>query len=602
MPDDSTNPLDFYGRRSRELQVDAEEARNKTSVSRLSLAVLALLACWLGYKSFIVRQFPLWLPAVVIPFAVLINRQLKRSKQRSLQIASLLDYCDKGTARLKRDWKPLDEGKEFADREHFYAADLDLFGRGSLFQLLCSARTQTGRETLATWMKAPASREEVLARHGAVCEIRARQDLRESLASAGSKTSTDCKPETFRAWLEESQLAYPGWARAAAIALVTVTVSLPVLYWIGLFTLHTLWTALGVMLAVEAVFAAQFLEETRSTVNSIGPPSTELPIIFALLQLIESEPFSAPRLAALKTRLTGTSASQNIRSLQRLMSLAKERDYSWFTALSWCLLWTTQFSMAIDRWRRRHGAEMLEWLTILGEYEALVSIANYSFEHSADVLPELMEQGPFLHAESLAHPLLKETVSVRNDLHLDGALRFLIISGSNMSGKSTFLRSVGLNAVLAWMGAPVRCAKLQISQLAIGAAIRVEDSLLDGRSHFLAEMQRLRRMIVTAGEKPLLFLADEIMIGTNSQDRRIAAEWVVRALVLRGALGLITTHDLALTELATNGLPGGNVHFEDSGERGELLFDYKLRPGLLMRSNALNIARMLGIDDAATQL
>ncbi len=306
---------------------------------------------------------------------------------RSLQIASLLDYCDKGTARLQRDWKPLDEGKEFADREHFYAADLDLFGRGSLFQLLCSARTQAGRKTLSTWMKAPASREEVLARHGALSEIRARQDLRESLASAGSKTSSDCKPETFRAWLQESQLPYPIWARAAAIALVAVTVSLPLLYWYRLFTLHTLWTALGIMLAVEAVFAAQFLEETRSIVDSIGPPSTELPIIFALLQLIESEPFSAPRLADLKNRLAGTSASQNIRHLQRLISLTKERDFSWFTALSWCLLWTTQFSMAIDRWRRRHGAELLEWLAILGEYEALVSLAIYSFEHPADVLP-----------------------------------------------------------------------------------------------------------------------------------------------------------------------------------------------------------------------
>jgi DNA mismatch repair ATPase MutS len=152
------------------------------------------------------------------------------------------------------------------------------------------------------------------------------------------------------------------------------------------------------------------------------------------------------------------------------------------------------------------------------------------------------------------------------------------------------------------MGAPVRCAKFQISPLTIGAAIRVEDSLVDGRSHFLSEMQRLRRMIETAGERPLLFLADEIMNGTNSHDRRIAAEWVVRALILRGAIGLITTHDLALTELASNDLPGGNAHFEDSGEDGELLFDYKLRPGLLTRSNALNIARMLGIDAAATKL
>ena len=420
--------------------------------------------------------------------------------------------------------------------------------------------------------------------------------------SPEAKPFPTASPKHFGSWLDESQSAYPAWAPATAFLLVLATMSLPALYWIGALGLHNLWLGVRITLLSEAVFGSFFLKKTRSIVDSIGPPSTELPIICNLLQTLEREPFSSPRLVGLKSRLLGASASRNIRRLQKLMSLAKERDYSWFTALSYCLLWTTQFSMAIDRWRRRHGAQMLEWLAILGEFEALISLAVYSFEHPADVRPELIDDGPILRAELLAHPLLDESVCVRNDLQLDSNVRFLIVSGSNMSGKSTFLRAVGLNTVLAWMGAPVRCAKFQVSQLAIGAAIRVEDSLVDGRSHFMTEMQRLRRMIETAGEKPLLFLADEIMIGTNSHDRRIAAEWVVRALILRGAIGLITTHDLALTELASNDLPGGNAHFEDSGEDGELRFEYKLRPGLLTHSNALNIARMLGIDAAATKL
>ena len=602
MPNESPTPLDFYSRRSRELTSDVAAAKSSLSASRASLSVLALIAAALCYESFVAKTFPLWLPAIVIPFAFLISRQTGRANARFLTFVTLADYYEKGTARLQRNWQLLDEGQEFKDPEHFYASDLDLFGRGSLFQLLCSARTQAGRKTLAAWMKSPATREEVLARHAAVSEIAARQDLRESLAVAGSKTVSDCKPETFRSWLDASQSAYPAWAPATAVLLVFATVSLPFFYWTGVLGLHDLWFGIRITLLLEAIFAAFFLKKTRSIVDSIGPPSTELPIICNLLQILEREPFSSPRLADLKARLVGASASKNIRRLQKLMSLAKERDYSWFTALSYCLLWTTQFSMAIDRWRRSHGAQMLEWLAILGEFEALISLAVYSFEHPADVWPELIEPGPVLRAESLAHPLMDESVCVRNDLNLDSDVRFLIISGSNMSGKSTFLRAVGLNTVLARMGAPVRCAKFQISPLTVGAAIRVEDSLVDGRSHFLSEMQRLRRMIETAGEKPLLFLADEIMIGTNSQDRRIAAEWVARALILRGAIGLITTHDLALTELASNDLPGGNAHFEDSGEDGELRFDYKLRPGLLTHSNALNIARMLGIDTAATKL
>jgi hypothetical protein len=602
MPNESPTPLDFYSRRSRELISDVAAAKSSLSASRASLVVLVLMAAALSYESFIAKTLPPWIPAVVIPFAALISRQMTRANARFLTFVTLADYYDKGIARLQRNWEPLDEGQEFKDLEHFYASDLDLFGRGSLFQLLCAARTQAGRKTLADWMKSPASREEVLSRHAAISEIRARQDLRESLASAGSRTATDCKPETFRIWLDESQSGYPAWAPATAILLVLVTVSLPLLFWAGVFDVHNLWLGIRIMLLLEAGFAALFLKKTRSVVGSIGPPSTELPIICELLRVMEKQPFSAPKLVQLKNRLTGTGALHNIQRLQRLMSLAKERDYSWFTAVSYCLLWTTQFSMAIDRWRRRHGAQMLECLTVIGEFEALVSIAVYSFEHPADVWPELVDSGPALCAEGLAHPLMDESVCVRNDLQLDGKVRFLIVSGSNMSGKSTFLRAVGMNAVLAWMGAPVRCAKFQISSLSIGAAIRVEDSLVDGRSHFMAEMQRLRRMIESAGERPLLFLADEIMIGTNSHDRRIAAEWVVRALILRGAIGLITTHDLALTELASDGLPGGNVHFEDSGEDGELRFDYKLRPGLLTRSNALNIARMLGIDTAAAKL
>jgi hypothetical protein len=602
MPNESPTPLDFYSRRSREVASDVAAARSSVSASRASLVVLALIAAALCYESFIAKIFPLWLPAIAIPFVALISRQMTRANARFLTFVTLAAYYEKGTARLQRNWELLDEGQEFKDPEHFYASDLDLFGRGSLFQLLCSARTQAGRKTLAAWMKSPATREEVLARHAAVSEISVRQDLRESLAIAGSKTVSDCKPETFRSWLDGSQSAYPAWAPAIAILLVLATVSLPFFYWIGVLGLRNLWFGVRITLLLEAAFAAYFLKKTRSIVDSIGPPSTELPIICSLLQILERESFSAPRLVDLRSCLVGAGASKNIRRLQKLMSLAKERDYSWFTALSYCLLWTTQFSMAIDRWRRRHGTQMLEWLAILGEFEALISLAVYSFEHPADVRPELIEKGPVLRAEALAHPLLDESSCVRNDLHLDSGVRFLIVSGSNMSGKSTFLRAVGLNTVLAWMGAPVRCAKFQISPLAIGAAIRVEDSLVDGRSHFLSEMQRLRRMIETAGEKPLLFLADEIMIGTNSHDRRIAAEWVVRALMLRGAIGLITTHDLALTELASNDLPGGNAHFEDSGEAGELHFDYKLRPGLLTRSNALNIARMLGIDAAATKL
>ena len=593
-----STPLDSYTRRARELDFSAEESNSRCTSYQAGLLVLGLLVCVCLYESFIAKNLPVWTPIFPIAAAAFAMKQVFQDRRKILKLLSVREYYDKGIARLKHDWDLLDDGKDFIDADHIYATDLDLFGRGSLFQLLCSARTHVGRETLATWMKTLACREEVLARREAISELRTRQGLIESVAAAGTTTVSDCRPGTFRKWVAElSGLPrFPLWAPWVALLLVLVLLSLPVFYWTGHLGLQNLWMSIGALFAVEGVFAAIFSRQVRFILESIHLPSVELPIISELLGIIEKENFSSPKLTALANRIKrdGSAASESAHELNRLVHLMEKRTT--LELLSWCLLWGTQFSMAIDRWHRRNGVELLEWLAVLGEFEALLSLSVYSVEHPQDVFPEIVEKGPFFDAEKLGHPLLDENICVPNDVKMCEDVRFLIVSGSNMSGKSTFLRTIGVNAVLARIGAPVRCTKLRLSEMGIAAAIRIQDSLTDGRSHFFAEMQRLRRMIDRAGEGPLLFLADEIMSGTNSHDRRIAAEWVIRALVLRNAIGLITTHDLTLTEIAANGLPGRNVYFEDCGEAGNLVFDYKLHSGLLTHSNALNIAHMLGID------
>jgi hypothetical protein len=567
--------------------------------------VLGLLTCVLAYQVLSAGSLPGWTLLPAIPFGWLVLSRMARSQRRLREIRCLEEYYGRGIARLTLDWEPLDEGLDFRDTDHFYAADLDLFGRGSLFQLLCSARTHAGRETLAGWMKIPASPEEVLARREAVAELVGRQDLRERVASAGKSAVSDCRPETFRNWLAEVAAPFPRWAPPAAMVLALAALALPVVYWTHTLALEEFWRLAAAVAVLQLLLVRLVAGRVRPVLESLGLPSVELPILRELLEIVERQNFSSPRLAALAGRLRqgSGSAAASMRRLGRLVSLLDWRDNPMFTLASYCLLWATQFAMAIDRWRGRHGRELIAWLQVLGEFEALISLSAYACEHPHDVLPELLPgspgAAPEFDAEGLGHPMLDENTCVRNHVQLGGGARFLIVSGSNMSGKSTFLRAMGLNAVLAWMGAPVRCAKLRVSPMAIGAAVRLQDSLVDGRSHFFAEMQRLRRMIDAAREGPLLFLADEIMSGTNSHDRRIAAEWVVRALLLGSAIGAITTHDLALTEIAAGGLPGHNVHFEDTGERGELHFDYVLRPGVLTRSNALNIAHLLGIDGAA---
>jgi DNA mismatch repair ATPase MutS len=257
---------------------------------------------------------------------------------------------------------------------------------------------------------------------------------------------------------------------------------------------------------------------------------------------------------------------------------------------------------AIARWRRRYGGEIARWLAAAGEAEALASFAAHAFDHPDDAFPDVTAEGPLFDAAGLGHPLLGSEGMVRNDLRLDRTCPALIVSGSNMSGKSTLLRAVGVNAVLALAGGTVRATRLVLSELAIGASIRTEDSLLDGRSRFQAEILRLKRLVELAeGGRPLLFLLDEILAGTNSHDRRIGAEHVLRGLLARGAIGLVTTHDLALADIAGDATRMRNVHFQDRLDGDRMWFDYRLHPGVVETSNALALMRAIGLEVPAVK-
>jgi DNA mismatch repair ATPase MutS len=270
-----------------------------------------------------------------------------------------------------------------------------------------------------------------------------------------------------------------------------------------------------------------------------------------------------------------------------------------FAPIAILFLVPSHVAVGIDRWHAMHGPAIGRWLSAVGEIEAFSALATYAFEHPADPFPELAPGEALFDAAGLGHPLIAEATSVKNDVRLGGtAPRVLVVSGSNMSGKSTLLRAIGVSVVLALAGAPVRASRLRLSRLAIGATLRIEDSLQEGHSRFYAEILRIRAVVdIGRGPVPLLFLLDEILAGTNSHDRRIGAEAIVRALVTQGAVGLITTHDLALTEFVSAiGPKASNVHFEDRMEDGKLVFDYRMRPGVVERSNALALMRAVGLD------
>jgi len=323
-------------------------------------------------------------------------------------------------------------------------------------------------------------------------------------------------------------------------------------------------------------------------------------VLGSLLERLEKEKFSSSRTRGIFECLHagGIAPSRKIRRLRFVVELLDSRRSQVFVWIAPFLLWTSQCAMAIEAWRIRWGPFLGPWLDSIGELEALLDLAGYAWEHPSDPFPEFVSPGPSFEAEQLGHPLLPEGDCVRNDVALGASRRLLIVTGSNMSGKSTLLRSIGINAVLAQAGAPVRAGRLRLSPLAIGACVRIVDSLQEGRSRFYAEITTLRGIVaLTESARPVLFLLDELLHGTNSHDRERGGRAVVHGLLARGSIGLVTTHDLALAKIADDLAPqAANVHFADELRDGELHFDYELRSGVVEHSNALELMRAVGLE------
>ncbi|SIN85448.1 MutS domain V [Singulisphaera sp. GP187] len=534
------------------------------------------------------------LPIFLFLLLILIHARLARLSHRA---GRAVEFYEKGIARVENRWAGKGEpGHRFLDPEHPYAADLDLFGVGSMFERLCTARTRSGEDTLAAWLLKPATPEVVLERQAAVAELRAQVDLREDIELLGADVRAGIDPEALAAWGKTPRLFSSRLLRIGAGLLSALTVA-ALIAW----ELIDLGPApFFVLVIIELLFAWKMSGSIHHVLAPLDRRAPELVLLSHLLERLERETFQAPALRRLQVQLQceGVPASRQIAKLAQLLQLLDSQKNQLFLPFAAMLLWSFQLATLIDSWRAKSGPAIAGWLAAIGEFEALCALAAYAWENPTDVFPTIQAEGARFEALDLGHPLLAESVLVRNDVALGGDLQVLVVSGSNMSGKSTLLRSVGINTVLALAGSPVCARKLTLSPLAIGATLRVQDSLQAGRSRFYAEITRLRQLVdLSRGPIPLLFLIDEILNGTNSHDRSVGGESVIRGLIGRGAIGLVTTHDLALAEIADRlGTIAKNVHFVDHFENGTLHFDYLMRPGVVRKSNALALMRAVGLD------
>jgi len=526
--------------------------------------------------------------------------RIRRERARAERAA---EFYRRGLARIEDHWAGTGQpGARFDDAHHVYALDLDLFGRGSLFELLCSARTRMGEECLAGWLLAPAPVDVILGRQQAVAELRSRTDLREELAIQGEGAAAGVQPKALLEWAEAPNLLQDP-ARGIHVFLLTrAGIVLPVLAVatavIGIVTGFGTPFYL-VLLAEVAILLVQGKKITR-ILHGTESAFEDLRLLSGLLLRIEREPFQAPALQALVRKLSSHTlpASRTIGDLSTIVNLAGSRRNQAIALFTVPLLYSLNVALAAERWRRNHGKVVRAWIETIGEIEALVSLAGYSYEHPDDPFPELVDTAVTFEGTALGHPLIPAKRCVRNDVSVGGVSKVLLISGSNMSGKSTLLRTVGINTVLAMAGAPVRARRLRLSPLQVGASIRINDSLHEGSSRFYAEITRIRQLLDLLSQgRQLLFLLDELLQGTNSRDRKIGAEGIVRGFVTRGAVGLITTHDLAVTDLS--GLGEGvlrNMHFQDELRDGRMTFDFTLREGVVTKSNGVELMRSIGLE------
>jgi len=537
-----------------------------------------------------------WLIPPVLLFVVLALLHDKLLRRIGLRNRAI-NFYNRGLARLEDRWSGTGESGEcFVDPLHPYARDLDIFGTGSLFELLCTARTRSGEETLANWLLAPAPATKVQQRNQALLDLKGRIDFHEQIFCQAETMRLGIRPGQLSAWGERSPIFTGKRTRITTRVLAALWLLSLVIWAVTLNGDITLFLTF-----LNYVWSQRLLKRSNQAAEALERAADGLALLAGILQILENEPFQAPRLIALQASLNQgtTPPSAAIRRLCTLAGHIESRHNLILRPLNLVAFWSTQLVFAAESWQQKFGPQIRAWLQTVGEFEALTALAGYAYEHPADVFPELAEpnSAPLFEAEALAHPLLPVAKTVTNDFKLGDGLQLLILSGPNMAGKSTFIRSIGINAVLAQCGAPVRASRLRLSPLTVAASICILDSLSGGVSRFYAEIHRVKLISDLAdGPIPVLFLLDELLSGTNSHDRLAGSAFIVRSLVARNAIGIVSTHDLALTRIPDEmGARAVNYHFEDRFENGQLIFDYKLKPGVVKTSNALELMRAIGL-------
>lgn len=543
-----------------------------------------------------------WFPALLtflLGFGTVVkwNMRVDRRK-RFLQTLRRINELEIG--RLQGDFDELAQGEEFISRTHAYSSDLDLFGQHSLYQLLNRTTTRFGQVQLAAWMQQAADRATILGRQEAVAELATKLEWRQRFQAIGEMYEDPGeRPESLRKWITEPPILinHP-WYPKAPYILPPLTIGTFVL---AIFSILPIWVS-GIFLLLQVAINRTLKKHSEQVYLKTDKRAKVLKAYAELIETLESEPMEAPLLAEVRGRLRtgGRPANEEIADFARILSSLELRLNGLpYFIMNQLFFWDIIWIQRLEKWKQRHGENIMTWFRAIGEMEALSSMAALRFAYPGWCQPEISELPGQVTGEALGHPMIGVTERVTNPIDLAGKGNVWLITGSNMSGKSTYLRTVGVNIVLALMGAPACATAFRCAPLLVVTSMRTLDSLEENTSSFYAELKRLKMVIdCVRNHTEIFFLLDEILKGTNSRDRHSGARALILQLQREGGTGLVSTHDLDLVQLEQE-TEGAVVNYSFNCEvtpQGDLNFDYTLTRGQCHSMNATQLMQNMGIE------
>ncbi len=591
------SPREVY--QSREAEFSALTERLRKLSDRLSMARLGafgggvILFAILLSASLVTAVVTLSVALILFTWLVIKYESTEKRRKRYLHLAEINRLEIKC---LEGDFSGFKTGEEYAGRDHPYSYDLDIFGKASLFQYICRTTSRPASDNLAEYLKQPAVREVILQRQGAVAELQQMTDWRQEMMTLGHlNAGAGSDPAPLMQWLRSED----AFIRTRREKIITGSLSLLALASVILVISGLPAAILAPVFTVNFILYFTRFKKISKLQEQVSRSSELLRAYSEIIRLIEDRDFAATVLHNLQSHFKGEiSASQRIRQLSRLVGRLDSR-LNVLVSIPLNLLFFTDihFCLALEKWKREHSARIPEWFAAMSEFEVLASLANMAFNNPEWVYPEVTDDYFVLKAEKMGHPLIPAGRRISNGFDAEGAGKAIIVTGSNMSGKSTFLRTCGVNAVLAFAGAPVCASAFAISLVRLHSSMRISDSLEENISSFYAELRRLRAIIAGAESDPRAFLLlDEILRGTNSDDRYTGSVALIKQLTGYGSVAMVATHDLRIAGLEIE-IPDAieNYHFDVKVNGEELFFDYKLTPGVCSSFNASLLMKKMGI-------